>query len=182
MLLRALGPATRLATRGASVALRTRPQPALRLVFAPAPARRLLSTAVHDGEHDTFDASEYRAEHEITLHGVTESDDNVPVTAFDALRRTAGGEDTPLPSAVLKYFKQRGYEQPSPIQAQSLPLSLGGRDMIAVAQTGSGKTLGFLLPLFASIVERRAAGNKMGPLAVVLAHAREARAKKRTCA
>ena len=62
---------------------------------------------------------------------------------------------------------------PSPIQAQSLPLSLGGRDLIAVAQTGSGKTLGFLLPLFWSLVERRAAGDRAGPLAVVLAPTRE---------
>lgn len=47
------------------------------------------------------------------------------------------------------------YRHPSPIQRHTLPLALAGHDVLASAQTGSGKTVAFLLPLIASIVNRR---------------------------
>ena len=83
------------------------------------------------------------------------------------------GEAEGLPKKVLSFFKRKGFERPSPIQAQSLPVSMAGRDLIGVAQTGSGKTLGFLVPLFSKIAALRGSGERMGPLAVVLAPTRE---------
>ena len=146
-----------------------RPSPLL--LAASSPARRLLSTATLPPDNG---AEEYRAEHEITLHGEFDSEEAAPVTDFAKIERTAGESfDEPLPPRVLSLFEKRGYKEPSPIQAQSLPLSLAGRDLIGVAQTGSGKTAAFLLPLFWSILERRKTGEKMGPLAVVLAPTRE---------
>ena len=51
-----------------------------------------------------------------------------------------------LPS-LLKAVKEKGYQEPSPIQEKAIPLILNGRDILASAQTGTGKTAGFTLPL-----------------------------------
>ena len=61
----------------------------------------------------------------------------------------------PLPPAVLANLQQLGYLQMTPIQAATLPLALAGRDLIAQAKTGSGKTAAFALPLLANLNVRR---------------------------
>ena len=48
-----------------------------------------------------------------------------------------------LPSAMLQNLEQLGYRHMTPIQAESLPLTLAGHDLIAQAKTGSGKTVAF---------------------------------------
>ena len=53
--------------------------------------------------------------------------------------------------SVLKAIKQLGYEQPSPIQAQSIPILLGGENLLGVAQTGTGKTGAFAMPLLSRL-------------------------------
>lgn len=52
-----------------------------------------------------------------------------------------------LSEALLKAVAEQGYDTPSPIQAQAIPAVLEGRDVMAAAQTGTGKTAGFTLPL-----------------------------------
>lgn len=52
-----------------------------------------------------------------------------------------------LSSPILKAVEAQGYESPSPIQAQAIPAVLKGQDVMAAAQTGTGKTAGFTLPL-----------------------------------
>ncbi|KEI73097.1 DEAD/DEAH box helicase [Endozoicomonas elysicola] len=59
--------------------------------------------------------------------------------------------DLPLSEAVLKAVQDVGYESPSPIQAQSIPHLLEGRDLLGLAQTGTGKTAAFALPLLSGI-------------------------------
>lgn len=62
-----------------------------------------------------------------------------------------------LPFAILRVLEELGYEAPSPIQAQSIPSLLEGRDVLGMAQTGTGKTAAFSLPLLARTqVESRA--------------------------
>ena len=56
-----------------------------------------------------------------------------------------------LPEAILGAIRQAGYESPTPIQAGTIPHVLAGRDVIAQAQTGTGKTAAFALPLLARI-------------------------------
>ena len=56
-----------------------------------------------------------------------------------------------LAPAVLKAVKEVGYEQPSPIQLASIPVLLTGRDIIGQAQTGTGKTAAFALPILSRI-------------------------------
>jgi ATP-independent RNA helicase DbpA len=61
----------------------------------------------------------------------------------------------PLPAPVLANLAQLGYEHMTPIQAAALPLALAGKDLIAQAKTGSGKTAAFSLPLLANLNARR---------------------------
>ena len=56
-----------------------------------------------------------------------------------------------LSEALLKTLTEIGYETPSPIQAQCIPILLDGRDLIGMAQTGTGKTAAFALPLMEQI-------------------------------
>ena len=54
-----------------------------------------------------------------------------------------------LPEALVKAVTEQGYTTPSPIQSQAIPAILEGKDVMAAAQTGTGKTAGFALPLLA---------------------------------
>ena len=52
-----------------------------------------------------------------------------------------------LSAALLRGVAEQGYSEPTPIQARVIPVVLAGRDVLAGAQTGTGKTAGFTLPL-----------------------------------
>lgn len=65
-------------------------------------------------------------------------------------------DDLGLSESLLRAVKEQGYTQPSPIQAKAIPLVLSGKDVMAAAQTGTGKTAGFALPL----LQRLASGAK----------------------
>ncbi len=52
-----------------------------------------------------------------------------------------------LSKALLKAINNQGYTEPSPIQQKAIPLILKGKDILASAQTGTGKTAGFTLPM-----------------------------------
>jgi len=64
-----------------------------------------------------------------------------------------------LAPEILRAIADQGYEIPTPIQAQAIPVVLAGHDLMACAQTGTGKTAGFTLP----ILNRLAAGKSTGP-------------------
>ncbi|MFO0029929.1 MAG: DEAD/DEAH box helicase, partial [Pseudomonadota bacterium] len=59
--------------------------------------------------------------------------------------------DLALPAPLLEALSAVGYEQPSPIQAATIPHLLAGRDLLGTAQTGTGKTAAFALPILARI-------------------------------
>jgi ATP-dependent RNA helicase DeaD len=59
--------------------------------------------------------------------------------------------DLALIEPVLKALNDVGYETPSPIQAQTIPLILAGKDVLGQAQTGTGKTAAFALPILSRI-------------------------------
>jgi hypothetical protein len=81
--------------------------------------------------------------------------------------------DAPFDARILGMFQSMGWTEPSPVQAQAWPIALGGRDVIAVAKTGSGKTLGFLLPIFTAVKALPPLDANTGPLGLVLAPTRE---------
>ncbi len=76
--------------------------------------------------------------------------------------------DLALPENLLKALADVGYESPSPIQAETIPPLLAGRDLVGQAQTGTGKTAAFALPILARLDLR-----KFGPQALVLTPTRE---------
>lgn len=58
----------------------------------------------------------------------------------------ASFEECGFPDYILTTIKAQGFSEPSAIQSQGWPMALSGRDMVGVAQTGSGKTIAFCLP------------------------------------
>lgn len=82
-----------------------------------------------------------------------------------------------FPSEVMKAIEYVKYDTPSPIQRQAIPVGLAGRDIIGIAETGSGKTAAFLIPMLCYMMKlpplyiNRCA--EQGPLAVVMAPTRE---------
>jgi superfamily II DNA/RNA helicase len=80
----------------------------------------------------------------------------------------------PLPSIPSFFFQiqRAGFPSPTPIQAQSWPIALQNQDVVAIAKTGSGKTLGYLLPGFLHI-KRLQNSTRSGPTVLVLAPTRE---------
>src|SRR5437762_13108540 len=56
-------------------------------------------------------------------------------------------KDLGLHPALVQAVRQAGYAEPTPVQAQAIPAVLAGRDLIATAQTGTGKTAAFMLPI-----------------------------------
>uniref|UniRef100_A0A336M3K0 RNA helicase n=1 Tax=Culicoides sonorensis TaxID=179676 RepID=A0A336M3K0_CULSO len=96
-------------------------------------------------------------------------------------------DSLPIPNPVIEFYhafeeypdlmeeiKKQGFKNPSPIQAQGWPVLLRGEDLIGIAQTGTGKTLAFLLPALIHI-ERQPVprGQRGGPNILILAPTRE---------
>ncbi|MBO9516350.1 MAG: DEAD/DEAH box helicase [Variovorax sp.] len=71
-------------------------------------------------------------------------------------------DELKLAPAILKAVHEQGYETPTPIQAQAIPLVLEGHDLLGGAQTGTGKTAAFTLPLLHRLSMTRSATNKFG--------------------
>ena len=80
--------------------------------------------------------------------------------------------DLNLDKNILSALQAAGYDSPTPIQAQSIPAALADKDIMASAQTGSGKTAAFLLPTLQRLTKRSEKPGK-GPRALVLTPTRE---------
>ncbi|KAL8124317.1 ATP-dependent RNA helicase-like protein DB10 isoform X2 [Apium graveolens] len=109
---------------------------------------------------DCPSAEAYRRQHEITVTG-----DNVPppFTSFEAVG---------LPSDILRAVLQAGFSAPTPIQAQSWAIAFQSRDIVAIAKTGSGKTLGYLMPAFRHL-KQCPKNPKLGPTVLIMSPTRE---------
>jgi superfamily II DNA/RNA helicase len=79
--------------------------------------------------------------------------------------------DLALDPRVLQAVAEAGYETPTPIQAQAIPHALQGRDVLGIAQTGTGKTASFVLPMITLLGQGRARARM--PRSLVLAPTRE---------
>ncbi|TNM97497.1 hypothetical protein fugu_015653 [Takifugu bimaculatus] len=104
---------------------------------------------------------DYRRKKEITIRG---SGCPKPIIKFHQAH---------FPQYVMDVLLEQNFKEPTPIQAQGFPLALSGRDMVGIAQTGSGKTLSYLLPAIVHINHQPYLERGDGPICLVLAPTRE---------
>ncbi|XP_019251286.1 PREDICTED: ATP-dependent RNA helicase DBP2-like [Nicotiana attenuata] len=81
--------------------------------------------------------------------------------------------DMCLHPSIMKDIEKHGYTAPTSIQAQSMPVALSGRDLLGCAETGSGKTAAFSIPMIQHCLAQQPLQRGDGPLALVLAPTRE---------
>lgn len=85
---------------------------------------------------------------------LSQKDEGNPIRATNNSIMTSFN-DLGLSEKILQAVADKGYKTPSPIQAQAIPAVLAGRDMIAAAQTGTGKTAGFTLPMVELLTQNK---------------------------
>lgn len=107
------------------------------------------------------DVDSFRKINQITIQG---RDVPVPVTTFD---------EAGFPGYVMNEVKAQGFEKPTPIQSQGWPMALSGRDVVGIAETGSGKTLTYCLPAIVHINAQPLLAPGDGPIVLILAPTRE---------
>lgn len=78
-----------------------------------------------------------------------------------------------LPASLMEGIRKHGYTKPTPIQAQAIPAGLSGRDVVGVAETGSGKTVAYLMPMLVHCAAQPELEKDEGPIGVVLVPTRE---------
>ncbi|OWF47809.1 ATP-dependent RNA helicase DBP2-like [Mizuhopecten yessoensis] len=105
----------------------------------------------------------FYADNKINMMG---SKDIKPILSFDEI---TGMEQ------LLSLIRQKGWKEPFPIQSVTWPVALSGRDMVGIAKTGSGKTLGFVLPAILHIMKQRIGRNpsEISPSVLVMSPTRE---------
>ena len=93
-----------------------------------------------------------------------------PMATFDEMKQYSGGQaGANVAQTLLRNIEKSAYKEPTAIQMQSLPAMMSGRDLLATAPTGSGKTASFVIPIIMRLKQR----NKGGIRAIVLSPARE---------
>lgn len=97
----------------------------------------------------------------------------IKVSGFDVRRPIKKFEDCGFSSTLMNAIVKQGYENPTPIQCQALPVVLSGGDIIGIAKTGSGKTVAFILPLIVHIMDQPELAKEEGPIGVICAPTRE---------
>ncbi|CAH1434185.1 unnamed protein product [Lactuca virosa] len=97
----------------------------------------------------------------------------IRVSGFDVPRPIKTFAEAGFSIELMKAIAKQSYEKPTPIQCQSLPIVLSGRDIIGIAKTGSGKTAAFILPMIVHIMDQPELAKEEGPIGVVCAPTRE---------
>ena len=99
--------------------------------------------------------------------GSESDEDEAPTTNMATImsqnrkkKKSGGFQSMGLSSEVLRGVLTKGYRVPTPIQRRTIPLILEGKDVVAMARTGSGKTAAFLVPLLQKLVSKSV---KIGP-------------------
>jgi len=107
------------------------------------------------------EVDQWRKDHRMTVYG-----ERVPrpIKYFDQ----AG-----FPTDLLEECSAAGFKRPTAIQSQGWPMALSGRDVVGIAETGSGKTVAFLLPAIVHITHQPLLRTGDGPIALIVAPTRE---------
>lgn len=109
---------------------------------------------------------EEAADLRLELDGIKVSGKNVP-------KPVQKWSQCGLSLPILDTVEGLGYDKPTPIQMQALPVIMSGRDVIGVAKTGSGKTMAFVLPMLRHIMDQKPVSGDDGPIAVIMTPTRE---------
>lgn len=96
--------------------------------------------------------------------------DSMKYEAVVGKKKSGGFQSMGLSYAIIKGVLRRGYQIPTPIQRKTIPVILEGRDVVAMARTGSGKTAAFLVPILDKLKARSA---QTGARALILSPTRE---------
>ncbi|CAH8443245.1 unnamed protein product [Schistosoma mattheei] len=107
------------------------------------------------------DVEEFRSKHKVTVLG-----HNVPRPLFKF-------SEAGFPSYIMSVIKKSKWDSPTPIQCQGWPVALSGRDLVGIAQTGSGKTASFLLPAIVHAKAQPSLKRGDGPIVLILVPTRE---------
>ena len=125
-------------------------------------------TRVAETSEDADSAKADNASNVINENEDSSEGANQPSTESSSTEAKAGFDALGLPERVLNAVRKVGYETPSPIQAQTIPILMEGQDVVGLAQTGTGKTAAFALPILSRIDK-----SVRSPQALVLAPTRE---------
>ncbi|PIA36967.1 hypothetical protein AQUCO_03100010v1 [Aquilegia coerulea] len=129
-------------------------------------------------DYDPFNKDFY--EETPSISGISEQDVAeyrkslaIRVSGFDVPKPIKTFEDCGFSPQLMAAIKKQGYEKPTPIQCQALPIVLSGMDIIGIAKTGSGKTAAFVLPMIVHIMDQPELQKEEGPIGVICAPTRE---------
>jgi ATP-dependent RNA helicase RhlE len=98
---------------------------------------------------------------------------SVSISAIPTPRAARGFDTLDLDPELIGVLRNLGYAEPTPIQRDAIPHALEGRDLLACAQTGTGKTAAFALPILDELLRARPDGHRRPIRALVLAPTRE---------
>ena len=116
-------------------------------------------------------AGQYLARVEVqkVARETTYTESEITVKGRNAPKPFVSFDEYEWPEEVSRILKKQAFTAPTAIQSQGLPIALEGRDMVGIAQTGSGKTLSYIMPA----VVRTQSINQKSPFALVLGPTRE---------
>ncbi|WJY67794.1 DEAD/DEAH box helicase [Corynebacterium auris] len=133
------------------------------------PQAAAADTAADKGTRDAGTSEGTGASTDAAAEAAADTEATDTPHSADASAQSANGfEKLTLPERVVEAVKKVGFEQPSPIQAETIPLLMQGRDVVGLAQTGTGKTAAFALPILSQVDPE-----DRYPQALVLAPTRE---------
>ena len=125
-----------------------------------------------------FEKSFYKEHPNVTARSMAEvekfrRDHNITVSGRDVPKPVETFDEAGFPRYVMDEVKAQGFPAPTAIQAQGWPMALSGRDVVGIAETGSGKTLTYCLPAIVHINAQPLLAPGDGPIVLVLAPTRE---------
>lgn len=125
-----------------------------------------------------FEKSFYKEDPTVTARSQEEVDawrkaNQTTVTGTNIPRPVETFDEAGFPAYVINEVKAQGFPKPTAIQSQGWPMALSGRDVVGVAETGSGKTLTYCLPAIVHINAQPLLSPGDGPIVLILAPTRE---------
>ncbi|QKX60654.1 uncharacterized protein TRUGW13939_07800 [Talaromyces rugulosus] len=125
-----------------------------------------------------FEKSFYKENEEVTNRSQKDIDafrkaNQMAVTGTNVPRPVETFDEAGFPNYVLSEVKAQGFDKPTSIQSQGWPMALSGRDVVGIAETGSGKTLTYCLPAIVHINAQPLLSPGDGPIVLILAPTRE---------